>query len=108
VSATKAHAALRRQQAEYRCVTIAFLRERRELGTRTLHFRMDAARPHRKSSTVFGDEHTSRTPFEERDAELGLQPVNRTRHGRLCTEQGEARAIGAAVIGNREECSQLA
>jgi hypothetical protein len=104
-----ANPSLVRQHAEYRRIAhVALLYERGDLGSRALHLRMHATRADEQRATVFRQEHPAGTALEEFDTEVALELVDRSRHGGLRAEQCGASAIGAALIGNGKERSQMA
>jgi hypothetical protein len=105
----RTNASLMSQHAEYRRIAYTALgREGGELAAGALHFGMRPPSAHQERSPAFGKEHAPRAAFEELDAELAFQLVNRTRNRGLGAKQGGTRPIHAALIGNREERSHVA
>jgi hypothetical protein len=47
------------------------------------------------------------TALEQVHTEFALELVNRSRHSRLRTEQRRPGAVGAALLGDREERAQV-
>ena len=97
------------QHAEYGSIAhAALVDEACELGARALHFGMHSPCANEQSTTIFGKKHSPRAAFEQFHAELAFQLVYRPRNRRLGAKQRGAGPIRAALIGNREECSQVA
>jgi hypothetical protein len=105
----RTNASLVGQHAEYRGIAHgALLDKGPELGASALHLGMHPPCAHEQRATVFVQQHASRAAFEQLDAELVFELVNGARDRGLRAKQGGAGLIRAAVIGNREECSQVA
>ncbi len=96
------------QHAEYRSIAhAALVREGGELATRPLHFSMRSSCADEERAPIFRQQHPPGAAFEQLDAELVFELVNRTRNRRRGAKQGGTRPIRAALIGNREERSQV-
>ena len=105
----RSNASLMGKHPEYSGIAHAALPdERSELGASALHLGMHPPRAHEEGTTVFGQEHPPRAALEQLDPELVFELVNGARNRRRRPKQGGPSPICAALIGNREERSQVA
>ena len=105
----RTNASLVGQHAEYRGIAhAALLDQGGELCASALHFGVYPPGAHEEGATAFGQEHSPRTALEQLDAELVLELVDGARNRGRRAKQGGAGPIRAALIGNREESSQVA
>lgn len=90
---------------EYRGIPDSDLRPgtRHEIPPRGFHFQMRAACPSQQRAAERRGQHASRAAFEQVDAELALQLVDRSRHGGLSAEKRRCGPVHATVIHDREE-----
>jgi len=104
----RSNASLVGKHPEYSGIAHATLPdERSEFGASALHLGMHPLCAHEEGATVFGQQHSPRAALEQLDPELAFELVNGARNRGRRPKQGGASPICAALMGNREERSQV-